>query len=671
MLQDIFEKHLANIDQPSASNQLLTELVAEIRPRSDVADDYSTHMLLALCQILESETRFREALLSSLFKLLGDHKPVSLYADLGIQPNTGFFSEVWRRFAHKLLPDAVDDKYAKDVFASIFSRPSDAHWVLNVPNEIWQKLLTVLGVEQVSPTLSESAWRGLLDGLQVLSYRISSGGLEPELIQNHPELEDFDSPFIVQNQEVARLLALHLDVTDINREESQVQIRHTLVILDQCVAAMRRIRLQGAKQGTSLRLTFLLQRLAQQIDRARILLAIIGGRQSSEFDTSSCIELFKTLVDKECHKNDLQAHWQDNVSLLALRITENASRIGDHYITSTRKAYFELLRASMGAGFIIAFMAACKIYVAKMHFPPMTEALLFSLNYGLGFVFIHLLHFTVATKQPAMTAAAIAASIGEYGQKSQDLKALAGLIAQTVRSQMAAILGNVILAIPMAMLIELGLQSIWGVSLVSQEKADHLLADLDPVHGLAIFYAALAGVCLFLSGLIAGYHDNLALYNKIPQRLRRLKWLDRLLGTARLDRVATYVENNLGALAGNFYFGFLLGGIAAIGVLFGLPLDIRHITFSSANLGFSNVAYGFHMPWQLLVVSSLGVLLIGLTNLAVSFGLALYVAMRSRGITFAQWRVFLSSLFLYLKEHPREFLWPPKVDLVEDDEQAH
>ena len=49
------------------------------------------------------------------------------------------------------------------------------------------------------------------------------------------------------------------------------------------------------------------------------------------------------------------------------------------------------------------------------------EALPVSLNYGLGFVLIHLLHFTVATKQPAMTANAIAASMGDSRGKARDL----------------------------------------------------------------------------------------------------------------------------------------------------------------------------------------------------------------------------------------------------------
>ena len=141
----------------------------------------------------------------------------------------------------------------------------------------------------------------------------------------------------------------------------------------------------------------------------------------------------------------------------------------------------------------------------------------------------------------------------------------------------------------------------------------------------AIFYAAIAGVCLFLSGLIAGYHDNLAVYNKIPQRLRALPWLQKLLGVHRLSRVANYVENNLGALAGNFYFGCLLGGMSAIGVLFGLPFDIRHIAFSSAFVGFATVGLNFALSWQVIVFTIFCLAMIGFVNLTLSFGLALYL----------------------------------------------
>ncbi|MDP1765618.1 MAG: preprotein translocase subunit TatB, partial [Methylotenera sp.] len=158
---------------------------------------------------------------------------------------------------------------------------------------------------------------------------------------------------------------------------------------------------------------------------------------------------------------------------------------------------------------------------------------------------------------------------------------------------------------------------------------------------------------------------NLAVYNKIPQRLRALNWLQKLLGIARLDRVANYIENNLGALAGNFYFGCLLGGMTAIGVLFGLPFDIRHITFSSAFVGFSMVGLDFMLSWRAVLFAALGLVLIGIVNLAVSFGLALYVAMKSRKVRFKQWRLLLGNLATRLNQHPGEFILPPQKSQID------
>jgi site-specific recombinase len=355
---------------------------------------------------------------------------------------------------------------------------------------------------------------------------------------------------------------------------------------------------------------------------------------------------------------------------MSLRVTENASRTGEHYITSNRSEYFTLMRSAMGAGIIISIMATIKLLLARQHFAPLTEAILFSLNYGIGFVIILILHFTVATKQPAMTAAAIAASID--GSKTKEMDNLVNIIANTSRSQAIAIFGNVVIVIPLAMLIAIGIFMFTGEHFVSISKAESLLKDTDPFASGSVIYAAIAGVCLFLSGLIAGYHDNLSIYRKIPQRLRALRWLQAVLGINRLDRVANYVENNLGALAGNFYFGCLLGGMSGLGVLLGLPIDIRHITFSSAFVGFASVGLEFMLAWQTVLYIAFSLALIGFMNLTVSFSLALYVAMKSRKARFKQWRLFICNLATRLNRHPGEFIMPPKknaeiTNTVNDD----
>jgi site-specific recombinase len=666
MIQDILLLHTDSGHDPAA---MLAELVDAVRPENPARSEQAANLVLSLCRVLDTQPQARAVLRQGLFSLLAGRKPVSLYVDSGIQPNTGFFSELWRRIGRKILPDAVNPLYLKDLLARIFPRVTDEQWVLAVPDETWLELLEAMRFDEEQAREGWSpVFGGIADAILVLSYRISATGLEPELVRGHPELEDYASPFIAQNIETAKYLAQFAEGESVPEQDE----RQVLVMLDQCRQVIARIKRTTSQNGTSIRLTFLLQRLLQQIDRQQALLAILGALRTDPGGRSVyplVISLYKVLVAAECHKNDLGQHWRENMELLSLRVTENASRTGEHYITETRREYLGLMRSAMGAGCIIAVMAMLKIVAAGRHMAPLTEAIVFSLNYGLGFVLIHLLHFTVATKQPAMTAAAIAASIGESGGRTREMEGLITLIARTMRSQIVAIIGNVMLAVPVSMLIAWSIFQISGSHFVSPEKALHLLQDTDPVHSGALFYAAVAGVCLFLSGLIAGYHDNLAIYNQIPERLRGLAWLARLIGQRRLDHVAHYVENNLGALAGNFYFGLLLGGMTGLGVLLGIPLDIRHIAFSSAYFGFSMVGLEFQAPAHAALLAALGVALIGLTNLLVSFGLALYVAMKSRRVTFVQWQALRARLWQRFYRQPREFLLPPAREIGADSAQ--
>jgi site-specific recombinase len=261
-----------------------------------------------------------------------------------------------------------------------------------------------------------------------------------------------------------------------------------------------------------------------------------------------------------------------------------------------------------------------------------------------------------------MTAATLAASLDGREDPDARLDALAGLAAQVSRSQWASIAGNVIVTLIMAFAIALTAGRFLGWDPVGPVKAAHLLADLHPWGSLALLYAAIAGVYLFLGGLISGYYDNLSLYHHVPLRLRRVRWLRVLLGSARLNRLAGYVEHNLGALAGNFLFGCMLGFTPVVGELLGLPLDVRHVAFASANLAYGLNGLDYAVPLGAAAVGALGVLLIGLTNLAVSFGLALRVALRSRGIGPDQTRGLARRVLRRFLDRPRDFFWPPAAD---------
>jgi site-specific recombinase len=195
---------------------------------------------------------------------------------------------------------------------------------------------------------------------------------------------------------------------------------------------------------------------------------------------------------------------------------------------------------------------------------------------------------------------------------------------------------------------------------VNPTKAEHLIADSHPWQSLALLHAAIAGVWLFVSGLVSGYYDNKALYTRMGLRVEQLRWLRRLLGTERRAHFARYVEDNLGGLMGNFVFGVLMGTTATIGFLLGLPLDVRHVTFSSANFAIGFVGLGQRLDPDTIAITFLGIALIGMVNLLVSFGLALWVALRARKVRFHHGLKLLQALGRRLRAAPLDFFIGPR-----------
>lgn len=635
---------------------LLHELVAALRPDkiNDIAQ--ATDNIRALCYVLNKQPGSKRALSTYLLQILVSRKLVHLLTDTGITQNTGFWGAGWQRMSEKFLPPLINDDYVKDIFGQLFNNVQDHQWVSGVADQVWLDLITTLCFKIPRPRAAYTVLvQETLSAIHVLSYRISAIGLESELVRNYPDIERFESPFLRQNDEINDYISCYstwlVDKT-VQREDA----RPIIVLLIQCEEIVIKIRRNAAVQGVSISLTRLLLCLTQSIARMRSLLDLLDTRCTKDAAEIG-VRLFKELVFADNKRYSLRELIQSNTELLSLQMTERAGKSGEHYVTGNRAEWLAMMNSAMGAGFIVGFMAMIKILLSKLVLAPFGYAVLYSLNYSFGFMFVHVLHFTIATKQPAMTAALIAKSIDEGKQK---LDELVELMVRVLRSQFIAIVGNIALAIPTAYAIAWAWYGIFGSHLVSPEKAAHLLHEIDPLKSLALPHAAIAGVCLFLSGLISGYYDNTASYANIPARLRQLAWLKRLLGESRLQRMTIYIGDNLGALAGNFFFGIMLGSIGQFGTFFGLPIDIRHITFSSANFAFSLVGVDHHMSWQVAATSFAGIMLIGLVNLGVSFSLAMLVALRSRRISFRQERTLSKTIWQRFRSGPRDFFLPPK-----------
>ncbi|GAA5171668.1 site-specific recombinase [Viridibacterium curvum] len=609
-------------------------------------------------QLLIAVLRGQPDLAAGLQRYLGalltarDHS--FLYAESGILANTGFFSELRHRLGNRVLPPVLDPRFLRDLLDEVFDEDDDATWLAHITPELWQALLDVLAC--ADSTLHHIRLE-LGEALRILACRLAALGLEPDMVRYYPALVEYGSPFLAQQREMEQVIA---DLQQRNGDAQAVAIdsAHADVLLDQCRDVLARIRRQSRDAGAAVKLTWHLTRAEQIIERMHTMLGLLKPAEATPRVTAA-MQFLIELVRAEARRNSVRDLVSGVTDLLSMQVTEHASKTGEHYVARDRSEFFAMFRKAAGAGVIVAFMAIIKMFITSLHLPPLWEALGYSLNYGLGFVLVHVLGFTIATKQPAMTAATLAAALDPRKGSAGALDELVETIAQVSRTQIIAIAGNVLLALIVSCAIAFAWPLVFGAPLIGTEKAGHLLHDLHPLLSLAIPHAAIAGVCLFLSGLISGYYDNKAIYNRVPDRLRRVKWLRRLLGERRLDGLAVYIEHNLGALAGNLSFGFMLGCMGTIGFLLGLPLDIRHVTFGAANLAYGSQALGFQVYWVDALAVSAGVLLIGLTNLAVSFSLALRVALKSRRVHLAGVRALPGMVLRRFWQRPRDFFWPP------------
>lgn len=631
-----------------------------IRPRRGASGIESYELAL---RTLDANPRYRGAVRSRFLEFFECRKQIDFFANSGIVPDAGFFSELGRRVSEGLLPPIRDPASLKDALGIVFHAPHDVEWLAAIPPDLTERFWGILQpTSRDDATLPRHVVEQMLEALLVISHRVSALGLHPELVRTRPELMEHDSPFIAQSVAVTRFVDGYRRALGDPAAPHEDE-RHLLVLVDQCRELLTRARRTALARGTSLTLTYVLVRLWQSLRRIEALAAVLAAGMrpdAREAALRQWAELMRAAIRGEIERRSIRRHFKQLSGMLALRVTDNAAQTGEHYVAETRADYGAMWRSAMGAGLIIGAMALDKILAAKLGWAPLNQAFVYSMNYALGFVLIYVLHFTVATKQPAMTAQTIAATVGAIEPARGDLGRLVDLVAAVARTQLAAILGNVMIALPTALAIGWALSAAKGGPFIDADKAHHLLHDLDPLASLALPHAAVAGVWLFVSGLISGWVDNWTVYERVPERIAQARWLRGTLGAARADAFAAYLGRNLGGIAGNFLFGVMLGSTGAVAGLFGLPIDIRHIAFASANLGYALVALEFAVPWPAIAWYALGVALIGLTNLAVSFALALWVALRARGVEFTRWGELARLLWREVASRPGRFFLPPR-----------
>lgn len=632
----------------------LAELIKKLRPENPRNKEEAELKFKALLYQLSNDRSLLFSLRKALLGQFAKTDIVTALTESGIVSGRGFVQELMSKLKHKFLPALMSPDNFLFVINKVFYKKSDHLWVEGIDPDLWKQFFEILGI-QINLT-EPGLIKQLQQSLQVLSYRITALGIEKEMTHRYDNFEDAVYPFLEQNRLVNEYLQA---VTKGASAEMQALLLDNISeALHNCNQSIQWISDQRKEYGTSLAQTFIIKRLQQQINRLFIILDVLDG--DNVFNTERFTEYFKTVVRNENKKNSLKEFISENTGYLAYQIAEHGGRTGERYITTTRREFWKMFQSAAGGGVIISFIGIIKNLLGNMKLAPFWQGFLYSSNYSLGFILIQDTGSTLATKQPAYTANNVASSfdVQKVGDKP-DLRNLAITVAKVSRTQLASFAGNLLVVFPLTYMLAMLFFEATGTKIATGAAAQKLITDQQPFHSLALLYACFTGFFLFASGLIAGYVENYVVYGKIGERLRVSSAFRSTFGERRRYKVIHYVENNLGSLVGNIALGFFLGMAGFLGKIFGIPFDIRHITISAANtaIGFFGLDNGVSLKELLYTLA--GVFSIGFLNFAVSFGLAFYVAVKSRGIHLRDYPEFLGILGRYIKKYPKDFIKAP------------
>lgn len=274
--------------------------------------------------------------------------------------------------------------------------------------------------------------------------------------------------------------------------------------LELCRRAVASVYIHLDEHGISMDMVFRLRQMRERMLRIRSLLDCLLNDADHQYSAS----LISQMTGLGQQQRSISALLRASSSVLAAKVAERSSETGEHYITRTRAEYGAMMRDAAGGGAVTALTTAAKFGVMTLGLSAFWLGYWSGVVYAVSFVVIQLLHFTLATKQPAMTAPAMAAKLHEL--KAPDaVELFVDEVTHLVRSQVAAIIGNVLVVFPLVVALSLMLQHLWGQSLVNAEQARHVLQSLSLL-GPSLLFAAFTGVLLFLSSLMgAGWKTGL------------------------------------------------------------------------------------------------------------------------------------------------------------------
>lgn len=573
----------------------------------------------------------------------------TLLADFGFAPRTAFVSELTDRLRRKILPGTPETIDSAELFALVAPTRFDAQWLAAIPDGQIDQLVALLSGNATTDTL---IWQHhLMDALTYCTAQIRATGFAPELRLRMDRASDDDRAFHPLSNDLAELRHIFFDPEQ-GDEELKAAIAKLRARLETCRQAANGVYAHFEENGISVGMVFMLRQLRERIVRVRELLDTL----TSAAPAQAAIKLLARRVTIGQDSKSIGALISANSTLLSAKMAERSAQTGEHYITRDKAEYRQMLGKAMGGGAVTALTTLLKFAVVGIGLSAFWNGFASGFIYAASFVLIQLLHLTLATKQPAMTAPAMAARLKDI-DSSAAIGEFVDEVTHLVRSQVAAVFGNVFMVVPVVLLVNVIVMLLLGRPMISQKEAVHVLTTLTLL-GPTLFWAAFTGVILFAASMVGGWFENWFVLHRLDSAIAHNPRFTRVLGAGRASRWSTFIRENNSGFASNISLGFMLGLIPAFTGFFGLELQARHVTLSAGQLAAAGAALGLDSFRQPLVWWCIAAIpLIGALNLSVSFYCAFRLALqahnvsgidraRIRGAIRARWRSAPGSFFV-------------------------
>ncbi|MDB5868899.1 MAG: putative site-specific recombinase transrane protein, partial [Polaromonas sp.] len=498
-----------------------------------------------------------------------------LLADFGFAPRTAFVSELAERLRRKLLPGTPETRDASELFPLVVPTRFDAQWMAALEEAQIGQLTALLSA---NPARDARRWHySLMDAITYCTAQIRATGFAPELRLRMSRASPHTRSFHALPADVQQLRSVFFRRVrdDTALQAAVLQHRERL---DACRQAVNGIYAHLEQNGISVGMVFRLRQLRARMLRDRELLeALLSPKPAM-----AALKLLVRRVATVQESKSIGALISTNSTLLSAKMAERSAETGEHYITRNRAEYREMLGKAMGGGAVTALTTLLKFTVVAIGLSAFWSGFWASVAYAGTFIMIQLLHFTLATKQPAMTAPAMAAKLKniDSDESTTTLENFVDEVAHLVRSQVAAVLGNVFMVVPAVLLVNAVIELALGRPMISPGNAHHVLESLTLL-GPTLLWAAFTGVVLFASSMIAGWTENWFVLHHIGSAVRHNPRITAVLGNERAARWSAFMREHISGFASNISLGFMLGLIPPFTGFFGLELELRHVTLST------------------------------------------------------------------------------------------